>query len=186
MMHITTDRGLDLGCKVSTIKPLLMSLDSGSPPSPGVSVTAPHSWLGSVSTPSNCRLFVIPVYRNSWHSARSVYFIQSKRPGAHKVPQDRGDLPTHHPPSGLTRLWPPQSPHLPHALQTCPMRPCLSASPLTAPSACEVLVLCILTSPEVSARQLPWTPVSKFYHLGSVFGTLKRYCFSSFKNYLNF
>lgn len=70
------------------------------------------------------------------------------------------------------------------ALQARPLHSRLSAGPLTAPSAWNVLRA--LASSKDFAQQLPWTVVSKLYHLGSVFGPLKCYCFSSFKKYLKF
>lgn len=75
-------------------------------------------------------------------------------------------------------------------LQTCQMCYCLSTIPLTIPSSWNILVLCIrlvnsLTSSKVPAQELPWTKVSKLYHVCSVFGTLKLYCFFFFRKYLN-
>lgn len=51
-MHMTTDRGLDVGRTGSRIELLLLSLDAESPASPaGVSAAAPRSRLVSVPTP---------------------------------------------------------------------------------------------------------------------------------------
>lgn len=178
MMHVTTDRGLDLGCKASGMEPLLTSPEAESPASPAwVSATAPHSWLVSVFTPP-AAVSLSSGVSQQLTSALSASFIQSQCPGAHNGPRPRVWLrPTLGSDSARLSL----STSL-HALQTRPKRSCLSARPLTTPSAWNVLVLRILASSKDSAQQLPWTTVSKLCHLGSVLGPLRHYCFLPLKS----
>lgn len=130
-MHVTTDRGLDLGCKASGMEPLLTSPEAESPASPAwVSATAPHSWLVSVFTPP-AAVSLSSGVSQQLTSALSASFIQSQCPGAHNGPRPRVWLrPTLGSDSARLSL----STSL-HALQTRPKRSCLSARPLTTPSA---------------------------------------------------
>ena len=108
-----------------------------------------------------------------------VYFVQSKRPGAHRGPHPRLWLP---PPQPL--YLPSRSSGAPPALP--PERPPPNCSLCLECSPCPRFLQSALASSKDFAQQLPWTVVSKLYHLGSVFGPLKCYCFSSFKKYLKF
>ena len=141
MMHVTTDRGLDLGCKVSRMEPLLMSPEAESPASPaGVSATAPHSRLVSVLTPPAAVCLPSGASQQLRLCTVSVLHTEST-PRCWQPP----------PPSGLTR--PPQSLYLPACSSNTPH----ALLPECPPPNCSLCLerSCILASSKDSAQQLP-------------------------------